>query len=418
MSSETTNLGLLKKDPATDGADTFNIETMLNENWDKIDAVTGPASASSPGVVTIGSGIDVDINGVISVPGVDVPVTSVNGETGAVTLSPADVGAATVAQGTTADNTAAALAIHQADYAQDTGAANAYAITLSPAPEAYSIGKIYKFKAANVNTGASTFAIGALTATAIKKNVSVALAAGDIPAGVIIPVMYDGTYFQLIPMNPILPSIFTAQADIMYATGANVPARLAKGTASQLLAMNAGATAPEWKTVSLSDGAWEKITEITLVSTVTQVDFASLGLENYKDLKILFNAQTSNVVVADISLKLNNQTTGYNYSIIQSNTGITCWGQEAFSKYPLTKASGSNDSNYGPSYGEINISNYPTTRRKYLMSNHVGRDGNGVLTQFRVSGSVSLLTAIDTISLVIDSYAFDIGSRFVLWGVK
>ena len=118
MSSETTNLGLLKKDPATDGADTFNIETMLNENWDKIDAVTGPASAGSPGVVKVGSGIDVDANGVISVAGVDVPVTSVNGETGAVTLSPADVGAATVAQGTTADNTAAALAIHQADYVQ------------------------------------------------------------------------------------------------------------------------------------------------------------------------------------------------------------------------------------------------------------------------------------------------------------
>ncbi len=37
MSILTSFLGLLKKDPATDGADTFNIETMLNENWDKID---------------------------------------------------------------------------------------------------------------------------------------------------------------------------------------------------------------------------------------------------------------------------------------------------------------------------------------------------------------------------------------------
>ncbi|MBE9913387.1 exosporium leader peptide [Paenibacillus donghaensis] len=37
MASNTPNLGLLKKDPATDGNDTFNIKTMLNDNWDKID---------------------------------------------------------------------------------------------------------------------------------------------------------------------------------------------------------------------------------------------------------------------------------------------------------------------------------------------------------------------------------------------
>jgi hypothetical protein len=38
MPSNTTNLALYKKNPATDGLDTFNIDTMLNENWDKIDA--------------------------------------------------------------------------------------------------------------------------------------------------------------------------------------------------------------------------------------------------------------------------------------------------------------------------------------------------------------------------------------------
>lgn len=45
MASHTKNLELLKKDPVADGADTFNIETMLNENWDKIDekVATGKA---------------------------------------------------------------------------------------------------------------------------------------------------------------------------------------------------------------------------------------------------------------------------------------------------------------------------------------------------------------------------------------
>lgn len=37
MPSNTPNLGLYKKDPVTDGNDTFNVTSMLNENWDKID---------------------------------------------------------------------------------------------------------------------------------------------------------------------------------------------------------------------------------------------------------------------------------------------------------------------------------------------------------------------------------------------
>jgi hypothetical protein len=37
LASNTPNLGLHKKDPITDGNQTFNIQTMLNDNWDKID---------------------------------------------------------------------------------------------------------------------------------------------------------------------------------------------------------------------------------------------------------------------------------------------------------------------------------------------------------------------------------------------
>lgn len=37
MATNTPNLNLYKKNPVTDGEDVFNIETMLNENWDKID---------------------------------------------------------------------------------------------------------------------------------------------------------------------------------------------------------------------------------------------------------------------------------------------------------------------------------------------------------------------------------------------
>lgn len=55
MASYTENLELLMKDPVADGADTFNIETMLNDNWKKIDDAVGklnydPAGAASAAV--------------------------------------------------------------------------------------------------------------------------------------------------------------------------------------------------------------------------------------------------------------------------------------------------------------------------------------------------------------------------------
>ncbi|GGG81712.1 pyocin knob domain-containing protein [Paenibacillus radicis (ex Gao et al. 2016)] len=45
MASNTENLDLLKKNPVTDGNETFNIKTMLNDNWDKLDAVVGDMSS-------------------------------------------------------------------------------------------------------------------------------------------------------------------------------------------------------------------------------------------------------------------------------------------------------------------------------------------------------------------------------------
>lgn len=37
MSKATENLGLFEYEPDVDGAQTFNIETALNENWEKLD---------------------------------------------------------------------------------------------------------------------------------------------------------------------------------------------------------------------------------------------------------------------------------------------------------------------------------------------------------------------------------------------
>lgn len=51
MASNTENLKLLKKNPTTDGADTFNVQTMLNDNWDKIDQFAGSLDEKLAGLL-------------------------------------------------------------------------------------------------------------------------------------------------------------------------------------------------------------------------------------------------------------------------------------------------------------------------------------------------------------------------------
>lgn len=97
----------------------------------------------------------------------------------------------------------------ESDYVIDTGAANAYVITPSPAITAYTTGQIFTWKSTNTNTTTSTLAVNGLTAKTIKKKDGATnLQAGDIVSGQMIQVEYDGTNFQMInPSALTLPAI-------------------------------------------------------------------------------------------------------------------------------------------------------------------------------------------------------------------
>src|ERR1700722_13346737 len=88
-------------------------------------------------------------------------------------------------------------AIQQESYTSgtDTGTANAYAVTLSPAPTIGAYSEL-TFIVGHTNTGASTVAVNGGTAIAVKKQGSVALASGDWPAGLMVTGKYDGTFWQ------------------------------------------------------------------------------------------------------------------------------------------------------------------------------------------------------------------------------
>lgn len=84
------------------------------------------------------------------------------------------------------------------------GSANARTLAPNPSIPAYAEGQFFRFvvPAAGANTGATTLAVSGLTATAIRKgDGTTALAAGDLPAGALVVVGYDGTVFRLVSVT-------------------------------------------------------------------------------------------------------------------------------------------------------------------------------------------------------------------------
>lgn len=83
-------------------------------------------------------------------------------------------------------------------YVEDTGAADAMVVTMSPIPAAYTAGMKVVVKAVAPNTGATTINVNSLGAKAVTSPKGAALAANAIVADMICQLMYDGTSFQLI----------------------------------------------------------------------------------------------------------------------------------------------------------------------------------------------------------------------------
>jgi len=83
-------------------------------------------------------------------------------------------------------------------YGIDGGSNDTYAISLDVPPSAYVAGMMIAFKANTANTGACTLNVNSLGAVTIKKAGNINLGDGDIMAGQIVYVIYDGTNFQLI----------------------------------------------------------------------------------------------------------------------------------------------------------------------------------------------------------------------------
>lgn len=121
-----------------------------------------------------------------------------------------------------ADTLAAAI------FGVDGGSTDDYVVALSPAPASLSAGLMIVVRFNTSNTGPATINVNGLGAKAIKKYGNQDLATGDIIAGQISILIYDGTNFQLISHNitelskPLVKASYQNVTTISSASGATV----------------------------------------------------------------------------------------------------------------------------------------------------------------------------------------------------
>ena len=142
------------------------------------------------------------------------------------------------------------------------------------------------------------------------------------------------TQAQLDAVNNGLGSIGT-EGDLFYrdATGLQ---KLAKGTASQTLKMNSGATAPEWATVAPASSAWNVVTSASLSNASS---LSVTGISKFTRV-LLVNNNTTN---AGNALRLRTSTD--NGSSFSSGASDYEW-----QNYRVTDSSSGRNASTGEAY--------------------------------------------------------------------
>ena len=105
---------------------------------------------------------------------------------------------------------------------------------------------------------------------------------------------------------------FTA-GDILYATGSTTLAKLAKGTGSQTLKMNSGATAPEWATVAAGGGKIGQVIQTVNLDTETLASATFTEIPNFA--VAITPAATSSKFLVMANMVMGGESPTYTYGI-------------------------------------------------------------------------------------------------------
>lgn len=206
------------------------------------------------------------------------------------------------------------------NYAQDTGTPNNYAITLTYTPT-LSAGLAVSFQAANDNTGPSTLNVNGTGAKSILSNSGSPLTAGQISAGQIIELRYDGSAYRVmatdVPATGI-KAIYESNPD----TNAFTDAEKAK-----LAGIEDGATAD--LTAAEVKALYEANADTNAFTDAEKSKLSGIasGANNYThpsysgaDLSLNIGTLSGATVLDTLTVAVNTDTSGHVTSVSQSYT--------------------------------------------------------------------------------------------------
>ena len=213
----------------------------------------------------------------------------------------------------------------------------------------------------------------------------------------------------------IQPTLLTTTGDIMYASSASNPARLGIGTASQVLTVNSGATAPEWATISTGSN-WSLLnaggTSLTGATTITVS-----GISAKDKIMILIQNASSVNTAATFGVRLNTDT-GSNYTIHGiENEILSTYNNNNFYNISSTSTSipigkmGTNNTQEVSGFCLLTGCNAAGVK-VFNSAGSGGKFGNNQ-KQFIGGGFYNSATVISSISLFSDNGNFDAGTVYV-----
>lgn len=215
----------------------------------------------------------------------------------------------------------------------------------------------------------------------------------------------------------------TTAGDISYrASTANAKSRLAIGTAGQVLAVNSGATAPEWKT--LSSGGITLISE-TVASSLTSLSFSSIP-GTYKQLLLRWaGIKRSSSDGTNFLFRMNNDSTDTNYILGQLRSNGVDMSTNLLNTNEASFNGGSiaNTSLQNMSHGFLLIDNYASTSLYKNFNIQRCELTNTGTSQFYIQNNIwkdtSAITSIDIVRVSgTASFSNDTSTSIRLYGIS
>jgi hypothetical protein len=219
--------------------------------------------------------------------------------------------------------------------------------------------------------------------------------------------------------NAIQNAIIDAAGDLIYGTANDTPAILSIGTAAQVLAVNSGATAPEWVTPASPSKSYTLLNSgnTGLSGGISTKTWSSLT--GYDDYHIIVDQVSSSSSGAFMNFRFNGDT-GSNYT----QNGFAANSASTYSAGILGPMNRLNQTAYrlvgmsnnagSQCFGGLHIFGANSTNPKMLIS-AAGADVSGGTgaNHYSVLGYYSGTSAVTSITFFCDAGNFDLGNVYI-----